>query len=435
MAAKPSGELPMSDENTRMWSELGLDLQAHEQLLSVLSNAYQQIYLSQKNRPESTSYFDYVMSEIHCQRIGELLHEKQQGRKIVGSYCVFVPEEIVQAANATLVGLCSGADFAVEEVEKYLPRNTCSLIKSSLGFKLGRVCPFLEGSDMIVGENTCDGKKKFYETLSDLVPNMYVMDLPQMKSQQGRQMLRSEFYRFLEAMQDLTGFQVDATALRNGIRMVNEKRKAIHRLQSLRTADPAPISGLDALLANQIFLYEDPRRFAREVHKICDELEQRIERGEGVFPANAPRILVSGCPMAVPNWKVPHIVESAGAVIVGEESCVGERGNRNTTEEEGESLEELMEAVVDRYFGIDCAIFTPNPDRTEHILDMARRYRADGVIHYGLQFCQPYLMESFGVEKSLEDKGIPVLRLETDYSQEDSGQLQTRVEAFLELLK
>ena len=425
----------MSDENRRMWSELGLNLRAHDQLLSVLSNAYQDIYLSQQNRPESTSYFDDVMSEIHGQRIQELMREKQQGRKIVGSYCVFVPEEIVQAANATLVGLCSGADFAEEEVEKYLPRNTCSLIKSSLGFKLGRVCPFLEGSDMIMGENTCDGKKKFYETLSDLVPNMYVMDLPQMKSQQGRQMLRSEFYRFLEAMQDLTGFQVDATALRNGIRMVNEKRKAIHRLQSLRTADPAPISGLDALLANQIFLYEDPRRFAREVHKICDELEQRIERGEGVFPANAPRILVSGCPMAVPNWKVPHIVESAGAVIVGEESCVGERGNRNTTEEEGESLEELMEAVVDRYFGIDCAIFTPNPDRTEHILDMAKRYRADGVIHYGLQFCQPYLMESFGVEKSLEDKGIPVLRLETDYSQEDSGQLQTRVEAFLELLK
>lgn len=425
----------MSEANRKMWSKLGLNLQAHDQLLSALSNVYQGTYLAQENRPEGTSYFDYVMSEIHCQRIGELLQEKEQGRKIIGSYCVFVPEEIVQAANATLVGLCSGVDFAVEEVEKYLPRNTCSLIKSSMGFKLGRVCPFLEGSDMIVGENTCDGKKKFYETLKDLVPALYVMDLPQMKSEQGRQLLRSEFYRFLDAMQELTGVSVDAEALRNGIRIVNEKRKAIHRLQSLRKADPAPISGLDSLLANQIFLYEDPQRFAREVHKICDELEERIERGEGAFPANAPRILLSGCPMAVPNWKVPSIVESAGAVIVGEESCIGERGNRNLTGEDGESLEELMEAVVQRYFHIDCAIFTPNSDRTEHILDMAERYRADGVIHYGLQFCQPYLMESFGVEAALEEKGIPILRLETDYSQEDLGQLRTRVEAFLELLK
>jgi benzoyl-CoA reductase/2-hydroxyglutaryl-CoA dehydratase subunit BcrC/BadD/HgdB len=46
------------------------------------------------------------------------------------------------AANATLVGLCSGADFATEDVEKLLPRNTCALIKSSFGFKIGKVCPY-----------------------------------------------------------------------------------------------------------------------------------------------------------------------------------------------------------------------------------------------------------------------------------------------------
>ena len=424
----------MSEEDRKMWSDLGMDLQAHDQLLDVLANNYRETYMSQENRPKSTQYFDFVMNGIHGQRVAELLKEKEQGRKIVGSYCVFVPEEIVQAANATLVGLCSGADFAMEEVEKYLPRNTCSLIKSSLGFKLGKVCPFLESADMIVGENTCDGKKKFYETFSELVPNMYVMDLPQVKSEQGKELMRAEFYRFLQSLQDITGYRVDVESLKQGIKTVNEKRKAIHRLQSLRKADPAPISGLDSLLANQIYLYEDPQRFTREVHKLCDELEERIERGEGAFPANTPRILITGCPMAVPNWKVPYIVESEGAVIVGEESCVGERGNRNLTRDDGESLDDLMEAVLDRYFQIDCAIFTPNQERTEHILDMAKRYQADGVIHYGLQFCQPYIQESFSVEKALQENDIPVLRLETDYSQEDTGQLRTRVEAFVEML-
>jgi len=424
----------MSEEDRKMWSDLGMDLQAHDQLLDVLANNYRETYMSQENRPKSTQYFDFVMNGIHGQRVAELLKEKEQGRKIVGSYCVFVPEEIVQAANATLVGLCSGADFAMEEVEKYLPRNTCSLIKSSLGFKLGKVCPFLESADMIVGENTCDGKKKFYETFSELVPNMYVMDLPQVKSEQGKELMRAEFYRFLQSLQDITGYRVDVESLKQGIKTVNEKRKAIHRLQSLRKADPAPISGLDSLLANQIYLYEDPQRFTREVHKLCDELEERIERREGAFPANTPRILITGCPMAVPNWKVPYIVESEGAVIVGEESCVGERGNRNLTRDDGNSLEDLMEAILDRYFQIDCAIFTPNQERTEHILDMAKRYRADGVIHYGLQFCQPYIQESFSAEKALRENDIPALRLETDYSQEDIGQLQTRVEAFLELL-
>ncbi|MFH1153759.1 MAG: 2-hydroxyacyl-CoA dehydratase family protein, partial [Pseudomonadota bacterium] len=133
-----------------------------------------------------------------------LVDEKAQGRKIIGSYCVFVPEEIALAANATLVGLCSGADFAMDEVEKYLPRNTCALIKSSFGFKLGKVCPYLESADMIVGENTCDGKKKAYETLGSLVENLYVMDLPQMKTGHGRMFLRAEYDRFKTAVEALT---------------------------------------------------------------------------------------------------------------------------------------------------------------------------------------------------------------------------------------
>jgi benzoyl-CoA reductase/2-hydroxyglutaryl-CoA dehydratase subunit BcrC/BadD/HgdB len=152
--------------------------------------------------------------------------KKQSGRKIIGSYCVFVPEEIVLAANATLVGLCSGADFATEDVEKLLPRNTCALIKSSFGFKIGKVCPYLESADMIVGENTCDGKKKAYESLNDLVENLYVMDLPQVKSENGKALLKSEYQRFKAAVEKLTGVSITAQSLKEAIRTVNAKRAA-----------------------------------------------------------------------------------------------------------------------------------------------------------------------------------------------------------------
>jgi len=402
----------MSEDYKSMWESLELDLKAHNALLEVLGKGYQDIYLAQKDRPEGMGYFDFVMSEVHGLRIKELLDEK-----------------------AILVGLCAGADFATEEVEKLLPRNTCSLIKSAFGFKLGKVCPYMESADMIVGENTCDGKKKSYEILKDLVPNLYVMDLPQVKSAEGRALLKAEYVRFKEAVEKLTGISIDAKRLKKGIKIVNNKRKAIYRLSSLRKADPPPISGLDALLANQVFFYDNPARFTESVNKICDELEKRIENSEGVFPKETPRILLSGCPMAVPNWKLPWIIETSGAVIVGEESCVGERGTRNLTDDSGATIDELMEAIIDRYFQVDCAIFTPNPDRLDHIVEMVEKYQANGVIHYGLQFCQPYLMESMPVEKALEAKNIPTLRIDTDYSMEDVGQLKTRVEAFVELLK
>ncbi len=425
----------MSETYKQMWQELGLDLNAHDMLLNVLGKAYQDIYLAQKNRPSGMGYFDFVMSEVHGLRIKELMDEKAAGRKIIGAYCVFVPEEIVKAADATLVGLCAGADFATDEAEKLLPRNTCALIKSAFGFKLGKVCPYIESSDMIVGENTCDGKKKAYESLKNLIPNLYVMDMPQMKSAEGRSLLKAEYFRFMEAVEKLTGIKIDAARLKKGIAIVNNKRKAIHRLMALRKAKPAPISGLDALLANQVFFYDDSVRFTDSVNKICDELEKRVEQKQGVFPANTPRILLSGCPMAVPNWKLPWIIETSGAVIVGEESCVGERGNRNLTDDSGNTVEQLMDAMIDRYFKIDCAVFTPNSDRLNHIEEMAKTYQADGVIHYGLQFCQPYLMEAIPVEKALESKNIPTLRIDTDYSMEDMGQLKTRVEAFVEVLK
>ena len=425
----------MNEEHVSMWKHLGLNLTAHDALLKVLGDAYTDIYLAQKQRPSGMEYFDFVMSEVHGLRIKELLDEKEQGRKIIGSYCVFVPEEIVLAANATLVGLCSGADFAMDEVEKYLPRNTCALIKSAFGFKLGQVCPYLESADMVVGENTCDGKKKAYESLGPILGNLYVMDLPQVKSDQGRALLRSEYERFKVAVQDLTSVTITHESLKQAIGMVNAKRLALHRLARLRKADPVPISGLDALLANQVSFYDNPARFTESLNKICDELEKRIADNQGVFPKKSPRILMAGCPMAVPNWKLPWIVETSGAVIVGEESCVGERGVRNLTDDAGTTVDELMDAITDRYFKVDCAIFTPNSDRLNHIEEMAKDYQADGVIHYGLQFCQPYTMEAIPVEKALEAKDIPSLRIETDYGMEDAGQLKTRIEAFIEMLK
>ena len=200
----------MSQQYESMWRELGLDLTAHDALLKVLAQGYHDIFLSQANRPTGMDYFNFVVSEVHGLRIQELMDAKRQGRKVVGSYCVFVPEEIVLAADGVCVGLCAGADFATDEVEKLLPRNTCALIKSAFGFKLGKVCPYLEAADMIVGENTCDGKKKSYELLGPLVKNLYVMDLPQVKSEKGREVLRSEYWRFKEEMELLSGVKIDA---------------------------------------------------------------------------------------------------------------------------------------------------------------------------------------------------------------------------------
>jgi len=139
--------------------------------------------------------------------------------------------------------------------------------------------------------------------------------------------------------------------------------------------------------------------------------------------------------MALPNWKLPFVIESSGAVVVREESCIGTRNTRDLVREDGKTVEEILDHLVDRYMKIDCACFTPNYERVEHILEMAQTLKVDGVIHYAIQFCQPYAIEAFKVEKALKEAGIPMLKIETDYNTEDMQILKNRVEAFVEMIR
>jgi benzoyl-CoA reductase/2-hydroxyglutaryl-CoA dehydratase subunit BcrC/BadD/HgdB len=390
--------------------------------------------MSQEGRLKGMEYMDFVLSEVHGLRIKELQDAKAAGRKVVGTFCVFVPEEITLAADAIQVGLCAGAEVGSQAAEKVLPRNTCALIKSFVGFKLSRLCPYIESCDLIVGETTCDGKKKAYEIFADYAP-VHVMEIPQMKRSQDRDLLKAEVLRYKDEIERLTGTTITAARLKSAIKLVNDRRRVLQRLTALRTASPAPISGRDALLINQISFYDDPVRFTTKIGELCDELEGRVTAGQGVAPASAPRLLLSGCPMAVPNWKLPYVIESSGAVIVGEESCIGTRNTRDLVDESPDTLDGLIDGLVDRYLRIDCACFTPNTERLDNVVALARDLKADGVVHYGLSFCQPYAIEAFKVEKALKDAGVPMLSIETDYSMEDVEQLKTRVEAFAEMLK
>lgn len=423
----------MQKDYTKMWESLGLSLENHAGLLGVLTDAYKGIYLSQKDRPAGMGYFDFVISEVHGLRIEEILRAKAEGRKVVGTFCVYVPEEIVLAAGGVCIGLCAGAEVGSAEAERFIPRNTCALIKAFMGFKLAGLCPYVESTDLIVGETTCDGKKKAYEIFDDITGKVYVMEIPNMKNPEDRKLWLGEVGRFKEKMEELSGKSITLEALKEAASVVNAKRKALQRLSRLRAADPAPISGLDALLINQVSFYDDPLRFTDMVNKLCDELDERVRKGQGVAPKGTARVLVSGSPMAIPNWKLPAIVEGSGAVIVGEESCIGERNYRELLDEGFSTVQEGLEKIASRYLSVDCACFTPNSERPENVKSMVKALHADGVIHYSLQFCTPYMMEAHKVEGTMD--GVPFMRIETDYSLEDMGQLKTRVEAFLEMIK
>lgn len=417
----------------QMWAELGLDLPTHDALLQAVGGMYGDAYLTQQNRPEGTGYLDFVLSEVHGLRIKELDDFRKGGGKVVGTFCLYVPEEIVRAAGAWCVGLCAGAEFAFDQVEQIMPRNTCGLIKSFMGFKLARVCPYIESSDLVIGETTCDGKKKAYELLGDM-HNVYVMELPQTKDAKALAFWRERVVELMAKVEELTGARITVESLKAAIKEVNDKRRALQRIAAACKADPAPISGKDRLLATQIAFYDDVPRFTQMMNTLADELEARVAAGEGVAPKGAKRVLVTGTPMAIPNWKLHDIIEKAGAVVVGEEMCTGSRYYQDLVSEAATSLDEMIDDIAAKYLDINCACFTPNEGRVQDVVRIAKDLGADGVIDYTLNFCGLYAMEQHAVEQAVQDAGLPALRIETDYSMEDVGQLSTRVEAFIEML-
>lgn len=314
-----------------------------------------------------------------------------------------------------------------------LPTNTCPLIKASVGARLDRTCPFFRIADMYVGETTCDGKKKAWEILAEDVP-VHVMDLPQMKRAKDVKAWAEEIKDFAKVVEEFTGNEITAEKLANSIKLINNKRKALARLYDFRKNEKLPISGKDVLLISQIAFYDDPTRFAQMTNKLCDELEQRVADGVSVFEEGTKRIMLTGTPLAIPNWKIHNLVETSGGAVVCEEMCTGTRYFERLVDETKETLDDQIQALADRYMGINCACFTPNTGRIDDIIRLAKEYKVDGVIDVNLKFCSLYDTEGYSVEKALKEAGIPVLGIETDYVDSDAQQLRTRISAFIEML-
>ena len=146
------------------------------------------------------------------------------------------------------------------------------------------------------------------------------------------------------------------------------------------------------------------------------------------------RLLLTGTPLAVPNRKLHNIIETSGAVVVCEEMCTGTRYFENLVDETKTTIDEQIDALANRYMGINCACFTPNTGRIDDIIRLAKEYKVDGVIDVNLKFCSLYDIEGYTVERALKEAGIPVMGIETDYTDNDAEQLRTRIGAFIEMI-
>ena len=355
---------------------------------------------------------------------------KDQGVPVVGAYCTYFPQEIAMAMGAATVGLCSTSDETIPDAEKDLPKNLCPLIKSSYGFAKTDKCPFFHFSDVVVGETTCDGKKKMYEYMSEF-KDIFIMELPNTQSEESLKLWKSEIIRFKEYLEKKFDVTITEDDVREAIKVNNEVRRSLKRLYEVMRHDPAPITGHDLFKV----LYGSGFKFDRKaIPAETDALVEKIEKeyAEGKMLEKKPRIVITGCPIGGATEKVIRAVEDNGGVVVAFENCSGAKSIDKLVDEENP---DVYDALARRYLNIGCSVMTPNPNRLDLLGRLIDEYKADGVVEMTLQACHTYNVETLAIRRFVnEKKGIPYINVETYYSQADIGQLNTRIAAFIEML-
>lgn len=352
---------------------------------------------------------------------------KDAGKPVIGIFCTFFPQELAVAMNASVVSLCATSDETIPDAEKDLPKNLCPLIKSSYGFGKTDKCPFFYFSDIVVGETTCDGKKKMYEYLGEFKP-VHIMELPNRVSEAGIQYYRSEIIRMKEKLEEFFGVTITEDDIRRGIQVKNAERTAMKELYTVMKADPTPITGMDLLNT----MIGTTFNFNREaIPGQLTALKEKIE-AEGAATEKAPRILITGCPMGGATLKVVKAIEENGGRVVGFENC---SGAKSVEENVDESNPDVYDALARKYMNIGCSVMSPNDNRIRLLGKMIDEYEVDGVVDMVLQACHTYNVETRRIKNFVnEEKHIPYINVETDFSQADVGQLTTRLAAFIEML-
>ena len=377
------------------------------------------------------------MSEIFAtydtakQNLAKSVEEvKNSGKHIAAIFCTYTPREVIHAAGAYSVSVCATGDAAVTEGEKYLPKNLCPLIKASYGLARAGKCPFVRNSDLVIGETTCDGKKKMYELMGEF-KDIHVMHLPHVKNEKSLELWREEVAKLKSRLEEKFGTTVNDEELREAIKIFNKERELMDKFQSFSKLVPPPLNGkeLHQILYGNGFIFDKEEQL-KDLEIIIKRLEEMVKNGESAVHKSAKRIIITGCPSGGMFDKIVPPIEEAGGVVVAFENCTGSKNFSNLINEEDEPLM----AIAKRYMNIPCSIMSPNKDRERVIQEMIKEYKADGVIDVVLQACHTYNIETINMKHACNEIGTPYMALETDYSPSDAGQIRTRLEAFIEML-
>ena len=360
-------------------------------------------------------------------RTAEILAYKDEGRKVFGWLCTYMPEELLHAAGILPVRITGYSEETdLEDGNAYLYVNSCSFSRSCLQMGLRGEYDYLDG---VVGGSTCDGARRLFDLWRTYVktPFHHVLTVPRKYHERAHELYHREVLDLKRHLEESLGGEILDDRLRESVAVYNEARALLRRLYELRKLDAPPITGAETMEVLDASFRMSKELFVRYLRELLDELA-----ASGRTYARGPRFMITGSVMANPQFV--RSIEEQGGLVVADELCTSTRyWSDPVVLSESETP---VQAICRRYLSnFPCARMFPSDERFARILGLAREFRVDGMISQIIRFCVPYAHDLPLLTERLREQGIPTLALDVEYGSSGSGQIHTRVQAFMEMLE
>lgn len=349
---------------------------------------------------------------------------KKTKKQIIGYLCSYAPEELIDAAGFHPMRLFSSKSEIIL-AENHFQAYCCSLVRGVLEDSLSGRLDFLDGT---VFPHTCDSIQRLsdiwrmngrYEFFADVI-------MPaKLNTKSARTYMIDVMTGFKKDLEKAIGKKISNENLEESIRKFNLIRRNLSKIYSLQSLNPGIIKGTDlfAIIKGSMIMDRD------EVAELLPVIVNKLEKMD-TTERKGKRVVVTGSICDSPD--IYAAIEQAGGIVVGDDLCTGQRWFKGQILEDKDPVTAIANRYMDR---IVCpAKHTSLTARSENILSLVKKNKADGVIFMLLKFCDPHAFDYPYLKEFLEKEKIKHTLLEMDDQQQSLGQLSTRIETFIHMI-
>ncbi len=351
---------------------------------------------------------------------------KEQGGKVVGYFCSMLPQELFIAAGLLPFRMRGTGSTSTDLADAYFTNLNCSFTRHCLNLGLDGSFDFLDG---LVCINSCDQVRRIYDTWRPHVATEFIefVTLPHQSGADQVAWYTDEFTALRGKLEGQFKKVMTDEDLHKAIALCNETRSLQKRLYELRKQDNPPITGAEALVVMVAGTAMPPEQYNALLRELLGELEGTSGPG-----GHRARLMIAGGVLDDPAYI--EAIEGMGGLVVTDSTCFGTRLMWENVDTE---VPNPLEALA-RYYLVDrpsCPrLYDAQEKRTRLIQDLYAEFNCDGIIGERMMFCDQWNVEHYMLDTDLKEAGIPFLKLEREYLTSGTGQLRTRVQAFIETM-